>query len=438
MGISLAALLLSLTGAIDVSVDWAAFKAGADSSRVEFFYGLRGDQLLYTVTDSGMVASFSVSMEMTGISNQFHESGTIRKRARVKDYKEVVQAQRSFVDAFSVTAPPGRYRYRISVAETTESGATGGTAEDSLELVGFDKGLSLSSLQTGTQAVADTTTGALSVIPTPSHRFPAEGLEVIYVYYEGYNLAPDSGSYEVRAQVLRRRAERTDTMIQVQPVVRRKHGSMAAYAFGVNVKSLPQGSYVLAVELTDQTTKQSVSRERAFSVGEAEEAAPVAVKLEGLGPVEQTYVDSIQYLATPTEQRYYKKLSDAGKQEFLVKFWKTHNLSEFARRMEVAGEKYGMPKIAGVKTDRGRVYVKYGEPDAVEQKVIESETRPREYWHYYSTGYVFIFIDIRGDANYRLAWTNAKGEPPTGFELYLTPDEEEEFNTNNNRGQDQQ
>ncbi len=33
-------LLLAVTGAIDFGVDWSAFRAGRDSSRVEFFYGI--------------------------------------------------------------------------------------------------------------------------------------------------------------------------------------------------------------------------------------------------------------------------------------------------------------------------------------------------------------------------------------------------------------
>ena len=40
------ALLVALSGAIDFSVDWSAFRAGADSSRVEFFYAIPYDQLL--------------------------------------------------------------------------------------------------------------------------------------------------------------------------------------------------------------------------------------------------------------------------------------------------------------------------------------------------------------------------------------------------------
>jgi GWxTD domain-containing protein len=421
-------VILAFVGAVPVSVDWSAFRAGGDSSRIEFFYGVPAESLLYTASDSAILYQFSVKLEMQGIGNEFRQSGTVRKRARARNFVEVVTAHRSFVDAFSVTAPPGRYRFRISVADTTDAGQVGGFYEDSMELTGFTQGLAVSSLQVGTDAMTDTATGAISVIPNPSHRYPAEGLKTLYVYYEGYNLVPDAGSYEVRTAVLQRKPGRTDTLVLVEPFTRKKHGSSTAYALGVEVESLDRGEYVLGLALTDLSTKQSVVREREFVIGqvEPEYVAPV-VRLEGLSPREQKYVEEIHYLATPGEVAYYKRLSDAGKKEYLAKFWKAHNLTEFSRRMETANERFRLPKVQGVQTDRGKVYVKYGEPDAIEQKVIESDTRSREYWHYYNQGYVFIFIDIRGDANYRLAWTNARGEPPTGFELYLSPEEEEQF-----------
>jgi GWxTD domain-containing protein len=422
------ALLLALTGALDFSVDWSAFRAGGDSSRVEFFYAIPYDQLLYTQTDSGLVAQFSVQLELVGLDNSFREAGTVLKRARIRSFQEALAAQRSFVDGFSVTAPAGTYRFRIAVAETSSAGQTAGTREDTLRLRGFNAGLALSSLQVGSTALTDTLTGAVSVIPNPTHRFPDKGLEALYVYYEGYNLSPDSDHYRVRAAIVRGRGGKPDTVVKTQPLARPKPGTSAAYALGVSADGVEPGAYTLSLELTDVATKRSVTAERGFTIGSPETGGTaVGLSLNGLSSLEQKYYDQIQHIATPNQVAYYKALSDSGKLTYLAKFWGTHNLTEFSRRMETADGRYRQPKVSGINTDRGRVYVKYGEPDAVEQKVIETETRPREYWHYYGTGYVFIFIDIRGDGSFRLAWTNAKDEPRTGFESYLTLDEEEQF-----------
>jgi GWxTD domain-containing protein len=211
-------------------------------------------------------------------------------------------------------------------------------------------------------------------------------------------------------------------------MVKPKVGTSVASALGVSVDGVKPGEYSLAVELADLAAGQSVVGERPLRIGSADAGQPGKfVKLDNLTEREQRYSREIQHLATPREMAYYKALSDSGKEAYLAWFWSRHNLTEFSRRMEAAEARFHTQKTSGVKTDRGRVYVKYGEPDAIEQKVIETDIRPREYWHYYTNGYVFVFIDIRGDGNFRLAWTNAKEEPPTGFEGYLSEEEQEQF-----------
>jgi GWxTD domain-containing protein len=423
------ALFLALTGGLDFGVDWSAFKAGGDSSRVEFLYAIPYDQLLYTQAgDSGLVAEFSVGLELAGLDNSFRQDGTILKRARIRSFQEAFAARRNFVDGFSVTAPPGTYRFKIALAETSDAGQTEGVREDTIVLKGFNDGLALSSLEVGSTALTDTATGTVSVLPNPMHRFPAQGLEALYVYYEGYNLSGDTNTYRVRAAIFRDRAGKPDTVVKTQPLSKPKQGTVVAYALGLSVAGVEPGAYTLGVELTDVATGRSVTAGRDFVLGsDAPEVTVTDPTLDSLSPLERKYYDQIQYLATPKQLAYYRALSEAGKSAYLAKFWAVRNLAEFSRRMETADVKYGHLKVAGHDTDRGRVYVKYGEPDAVEQKVIETETRPREYWHYYNTGYVFVFIDVRQDANYRLAWTNAKEEPKTGFESYLTVDEQEQF-----------
>jgi GWxTD domain-containing protein len=452
MSASIGLLVGALLGSINFSLDQAAFRAGRDSSRVEFFYAIPYDQLLYTVTDSGVVALFSVSVEMAGIGNDFREQGTIHKRARIASFQEAERARRTFVDGFSIVAPPGRYRSRVTVMESTPGGVNEGTRDDSLSLAGFARGLALSSLQLGASAVTDTATGAVSVIPGPGRSFASGGAKVVYVYFEGYNLEPDTDRYQVRFAIVHRapsagipsgvrnpdggfrgspgfrasdaRDGRADTLVRTPPMIRGKSGASVAAALGVSIDGVGPGDYDMALALTDLSTGQTVFQQQAFSIRVPESPqGGVVVKLDSLNERERKYYKEIQYIATPREIAYYRALSDSGKLVWLASFWSRHNLAEYARRMETAETKFRRQRTSGANTDRGRIYVKYGEPDAVEQKVIETDLRPREYWHYYSAGYVFVFIDIRGDGNYRLAYTTNKDEPPTGFEQYLSSDE---------------
>ena len=419
------ALLLALTGTIQFNVDWVAYRAPADSSRIEFFYSIPHDQLLYVDSAGQLSATFTVKMQIRGVANGFVQSGEFRKRARLPagGFVGAVERRRTFVDGFSVTAPPGSYRFELAVTDSAPTGFTTGTVRDSLTLPDFGQSPSLSTLHLGARITVDSVTGAVAVIPNPSHEFGVVGLDTVYFYYEAYNLAPDTNQYGLETRVI---GARSDTVLESGLMLRTKNGNKASSALGLSVRGLAPGAYTLVVELTDLVTRRSTTRERRFTVGSSERAGP-APRLGGLDERELAYYHEVQYLTTPRQYAFYEALSDSGKEAWLADFWPRHNLAEFARRMDVADQRFHRPKLSGVKTDRGRIYVKYGEPDAIEQHVIESDIRPREYWHYYNSGYAFVFIDMRGDGNYRLAWTNAKDEPSTGFEQYLSPEEQEEF-----------
>jgi GWxTD domain-containing protein len=270
--------------------------------------------------------------------------------------------------------------------------------------------------------VMDTTSGGFSVVPNPGRRFGGEGVDRVYFYFEGYGLDPAADSYEVVTRVL---SPEADTLVSTGPQVKPRSGTDVSSALGVSVARLDPGEYQLELELSDRHGG-SVRRRAGFRVsGAAEEPGDETPYRLNLTPLEKKYYNRLEYVATATELAYYNALSDSGKEAYLAWFWSRHNLSEFVRRMETANERYRTSTAGGLDTDRGRIYVKYGEPDEVERKVLEVHVRPREYWQYYNQGYVFIFIDITGTDNYRLAWTNSPHETRTGYEGLLTPEEEE-------------
>ncbi len=66
----------------------------------------------------------------------------------------------------------------------------------------------------------------------------------------------------------------------------------------------------------------------------------------------------------------------------------------------------------GWKTDRGRVYIMYGEPNEIERYPNQTQTRPYEIWSYYDLegGVRFVFGDITGFADYQLLHSTKRGE----------------------------
>lgn len=411
-------LSLSLPGALQFDFDWAVFQGPADSARVEFYYGVPYDQLTYQSTGEGLVSRFEVKMEMNGQDNQFSESGAIKKRARLGSFQEAAQSRRTFVDQFSIIAPPGRYEVRVTIADSLQEGVL----VDTITVPDFTSSPSLSSIQIAFRIMEDTATGRFVAVPNPGRRFPPE-TQNLFVYFEGYHLIPDSGSYEVNYYLFD--SNMKDTFVRSAPLIRKKSGVNTALTLKLNIDSIAEGSYLFTAHLTDLSTNQTATTTSSFTIGSTPPLqSPYMFQPS---PKKERYYRQLEYLATPKELAYYQSLSDSGKDAYLAWFWSKHNLSEFVRRMETAEGRYRSGRTSGVNTDRGKVYVKYGEPDAVERKTMEMEIKPREYWYYYQLGYTFVFIDTRGDGNYRLAWTNSPDEPPTGLENLLTPEELDQF-----------
>lgn len=426
----LTTLFLGAIQPLQFDFDWAAFLEPNDSIRVEFYYGIPYDQLDFALIEDYLTAHFLVGFQMKGLDNTFSESGTIKKRARIRSFQEAFAVQRRFVDQFSVLAPPGVYEVRASISESLRHG----TVVDTITVPAFTEKLCLSSILLGATLLTDTITGRFVVVPNPGRRYCAapsrqspggsSGVKRVYAYFEGYGLTPDTNDYELRYFLIS--ARRKDTITASLPIKRRATNKKIATTLELNIDSVQPGLYILTVQLLDPISHQTTMSQAYLTI--TDESAPVARREKFLpSPTEARYARQLEYVATPRELAYYNTLSEEGKEAYLAWFWSKHNLKEFARRMEVAETRFKTARNPGVKTDRGRIYVKYGEPDAIERKTIEMEIKPREYWFYYQQGLTFVFIDLRGDGNSRLAWTNSPDESATGLENLLTPEEQDRF-----------
>ena len=91
---------------------------------------------------------------------------------------------------------------------------------------------------------------------------------------------------------------------------------------------------------------------------------------------------------------------------------KNEGLEEFIKRIKYANEHFSTPFKKGYYTDRGRIYIRYGQPDSRTRRQFEIEYKPYEVWEYFSYGgYCFIFADLSGDGEYQLIYSSTPKEP---------------------------
>jgi GWxTD domain-containing protein len=130
------------------------------------------------------------------------------------------------------------------------------------------------------------------------------------------------------------------------------------------------------------------------------------------------------YVMEAGERGIYSTLSVRGKRDYLRRFWARRDPTpgtpeneleeEFYARIAQATRKFregGAARIPGWRTDRGRIYVKYGPPDEVLSRPQPPGGLPYEVWKYTRKRLLkYCFVDLTGFGNFVLVWTNDRHE----------------------------
>ncbi len=171
----------------------------------------------------------------------------------------------------------------------------------------------------------------------------------------------------------------------------------------MDISQLPSGNYNLAVEVRNRS-KELLSKKRIFfqrsnPLIEEESVAMAEVDLEEEF-VNKLNAEQLEYSLRALTPRMptgdvemvntlMRKDNLEGQRLYLFSYWakESPNNPEFAYRkyMEVAeavDEKFNSGFRHGFETDRGYVYLKYGQPDDVEMRDTEPSAPPYEVWSY--------------------------------------------------------
>ncbi len=184
----------------------------------------------------------------------------------------------------------------------------------------------------------------------------------------------------------------------------RRAGVVTPFVLQPNLRWLSLGSYKLEVEVVGRGSMRTVL----FDVDES------AVDLDHDFA---RLVAMISYIASNREMREFRDaVSVDERMDLWKRFWERRRQdpddtandakTEFFRRVRRANQLYHSGGMEGWRTDRGRIYIKFGPPDQVDESPATGYQRAREVWRYYSTRAVFIFADRDGFGRYVLVSSN--------------------------------
>ncbi|MCS6990130.1 MAG: GWxTD domain-containing protein [Chloroherpetonaceae bacterium] len=414
------------------SVDFATFKADSGQTLIEFYVAFQKSRLPYQV--SGELASLELHLSLSA-----KEKGRDVKVETVKlvaSEKSATRNEGLLVGRIATILPPSVYDFALSAT----------SADGDLIGKGEFKRIKLRSFESDSLRVSDIMLAfnvfksdnpkspfyknSFEAIPNPTGIY-GEGAKELAVYIEIYNLVRNlrlnsdslySRTYLSRGDLVLEETERRK--------VRRRTADAIVYVEKTPIDSLLSGKYDYHFEISDSSFKPIIRRSKSFFVYNPNikpemlaERHLDALAMEFAGMTEELLDEMrqhVEYIITGDEKETYKSAKTLEqKRGFFERFWATRGGASARRaymnKIEEANRRFSHGSTPGFKTDKGRVFIKYGEPQNIERENSSSNQKPYEIWQYENVpaqgNVIFIFADRMGFGRYELIHSTAIGEP---------------------------
>lgn len=211
----------------------------------------------------------------------------------------------------------------------------------------------------------------------------------------------------------------------------------------MDITNLPSGNYNLVVELRDaanlvqsqkKTFIQRTNREAKIDLKDIAAVDPDQTFISKYKNRDslKTFIRCLWPISSITERDWQnnqiKKADVKTMQQYLYTFYKNRDydnpekaFKDYMDKVAKAHQMFKWGKTPGYMSDRGRVYLQYGEPDSRQEVVSEPDAYPYEIWQIYrivdpvtgqmQTNKKFVFVNFElADNNYELIHSDARGE----------------------------
>jgi len=271
------------------------------------------------------------------------------------------------------------------------------------------------------------------IIPSFTHFFGL-GQDKLYFYAEIYNSSNVLGAdqkFLLEFSVVSK--DEQEIISNLKAFKRLTTSPVIPVIQSFDLSDLPTGKYQLKVNVKDRENELISSQEVNFNRSNPTLKDFSAVRIEN------TFVDSlnnkaqlVEYIkclspiSSAAELQYAKNQVNYGDiklmQQYFLNFWKERDVNQpekawydYKNEVEKVNELFGYGNIKGYQTERGRVYLQYGPPSAMQNVPYQRDTYPYSVWQYYNlngqTNRRFVFYSPSMEMlGYQVLHSNVPGE----------------------------
>jgi len=420
----------------DFEFDYAQFEYDSSSNFVEFYYSFNQSSLTINYTDT---IDFTQGILHVTIEDTLTGELKIDKDWLISyTVNDSLNTNKSLVGVIVFVLNEGIYKCDIIGRDAVDSERKRLITEVLNVKPFFDLRFSISDIQLASNIIQGSKKtssifykNTLEVMPIPNAIF-GEKQPMLFYYTELYNLANSNseGLLQLSKKVFNSRGQIVNSDSKL---ISRSLDSRVEINTVMTYK-LPTDTYTLVLSLIDSAANYGVSSAKKFFVYNPAVAyvdtfpkpeSSLIVGMFGVMSMEELddFYRKSKYIASVPEIEKYEVLtSENAKRKFLTVFWKVRDknqsdeenryLKDYIRRIKESNTKFKALSKPGWKTDRGRIYLIYGEPSDIDRYPNQTETRPYEIWRYNEIegGVEFVFGDVTGFSDYQLLHSTKRGE----------------------------
>ncbi len=407
------------SGSLAFDVDLIQSDGPGDSTAIEIIYSVFLSKQDSIQSKEQNITTLSFNLQIHNRSGQLLRS--FKESKSVSLYDSLNQNNHStFIDIRKFSLLPDTVLFSMKI-EDSVSGKKGHVSQ-SFKIRRFKKTFTISDLYfvshvQRAKSPSIFEKGGVMLVPNPSRLFFVSGdAPKFFVYYEINNLTHNKGNpsfYEANSIVRDMAGNEIFKMPGKQIKVTSPNTSRINV---IPIGDFSSGVYRLNMLVTDLESGKRAETGSFFQIdrGDTKKTDVLLMSEEQ----EKKYLDQIKYVASDLEKDIFARLNPTGKQEFLLRFWKSKDntpataenefMIEHFRRYAIAENKFK----GGTSSDMGRVYIMYGSPVDIERQAsMTSSAQAVEIWAYAVEGRTdFVFVDRDGDGKFVLVHSTHRDE----------------------------
>jgi GWxTD domain-containing protein len=415
--------------------DYARFKYDSAKTYLEIYYSI-GQSNLTKFTKEG--EEYNSVMLDVKIDKQDTSSEVIERKYKVNNKVKDTLKNQSLLGLIAYVLDTGEYDLTITASDAKDTTFSKTFLEEVKIKDHSKKNARISDIQLASRIITNSINensifykNTMEVVPHPVGVY-GQNYPMLFYYAELYNL--DSAKTDSNLVLLKEIYNNYGKKVYDKKKKVSLNNNSIVDVGAVNITDYPTGSYNLILKLFDKNSPTLYLSSKKFFVfnPNVEDTMQTAIKNNPMLSTEfgamseeevERMFDVSKYIATDDEIDQYKGLDSLNaKRKFLYNFWEKRDQKprtpvneykeEYLSRVEHVNQKYGTLQKKGYETDRGRVYLVYGEPDEVDMHPNDPNTKPYEVWYYHQIegGVMFVFADLTGISDYELLHSTKRGE----------------------------